>query len=185
MGTHHIALTLLFTGSLAPALVQAQCTGSIDLGPEITLCDGQTALLTPGAGYLSYHWNTGPTTASLMVGTSGTYSCTVQDVSTGNDLVVNGDFSQGAVGFTSGYIPGTGGTYGLLSNEGQYAVDSDASNTHNNFPPCTDHTGGGNMMVVNGAATAGVSIWCESLVVTPGTDYAFSAWLSTMVISNP
>ncbi len=177
---------LLFTLPLVPATALAQpCAGSIDLGPQVVLCDGQTALLTPGPGYLSYLWNTGATTASLMVGTAGTYSCTVQELSVGGDLVVNGDFSAGATGFTSSYIPGTGGTYGLLSTEGQYAVDDLGSDTHDNFPACTDHTGGGNMLVVNGASALGVSIWCETITVTPGTDYAFSAWLSTMVVENP
>ena len=177
--------------TLAPALLslvaaQAQpCTGSIDLGPYITLCDGQTALLTPGTGYLSYLWTDGTTASSLMVGTAGVYYCTVQELDAGSNLVVNGDFSAGSTGFTSGYIPGTGGTWGLLSNEGQYAVASNASATHSNFPPCTDHTGGGNMMVVNGAATAGVPVWCQSITVAPNTSYAFSAWLSSMVAQNP
>ena len=165
--------------------VHAQCNGSISLGPDVVLCEGQTTLLTPGPGYISYLWNDGFTGAVRNEGTAGVYSCTVQELAVGVNLVVNGDFSAGASGFTSGYIPGTGGTYGLLSSEGQYAVASNGTATHTNFPPCTDHTGGGNMMVVNGAATPGVSIWCQSITVTPNTNYAFSAWLSTMVVSNP
>lgn len=177
-----VALTPLFSAAL---LAQAPCSGSISLGPDVILCDGQTVLLTPGPGYLSYLWDNGATTASRMVGATGTYWCTVQQLNTSGNLVVNGDFSAGSTGFTSGYVPGTGGTWGLLSNEGQYAVASDASDTHNNFPPCTDHTGGGNMLVVNGSATPGVSIWCQSINVQPGTNYAFSAWLSTVVAENP
>ncbi len=171
---------------LAPAVVFAQpCSGSIDLGPDVALCDGQTVLLTPGPGFLGYLWDNGTTGPSRMVGVEGTYWCTVQQFTPTDNLVVNGDFSAGSTGFTSGYVPGTGGTWGLLSNEGQYAVAADASDTHNNFPPCTDHTGGGNMMVVNGSATAGVSIWCQSVTVQPGTNYAFSAWLSTIIVENP
>ncbi len=170
---------------LAPTAVFAQCTGSIDLGPDVTLCEGNTTFLTPGPGYLSYLWNDGSTVPVRNEGNAGVYICTVETFDPSVNLVVNGDFSQGATGFTSGYIPGTGGSFGLLSSEGQYAVASSGSATHTNFPPCTDHTGGGNMMVVNGAATAGVSIWCQTITVTPGTNYAFSAWLSTMVVSNP
>lgn len=177
---------VLLTALLPGAMLRAQdCLGSMDLGPDVVLCDGQTVNLTPGAGYLSYLWSTGATTPTLMVGTPGTYYCTVQDLSVASDLVVNGDFSAGDTGFTSGYVPGTGGTWGLLSNEGQYAVASNATATHSNFAPCTDHTGGGNMMVVNGAATAGVSVWCQTITVTPNTNYAFSAWLASMVPSNP
>lgn len=178
---------LLFVPAVAmlPVAGAAQCTGSIDLGADTTLCAGQTLLLTPGPGYLSYAWDNGSTGATRIVGASGTYHCTVQELEPGGNLVLNGDFSAGATGFTSGYVPGTGGSWGLLSNEGQYAVAADASATHNNFPPCTDHTGGGNMLVVNGSATLGVSIWCQTITVEPGTDYAFSAWLSTIVAENP
>lgn len=178
-------ILLLFCLGLAPSVSHAQCTGSIDLGPDVVLCEGQTVLLTPGPGYLSYLWNDGSVAAVRNVGTAGVYTCTVEALETGSDLVVNGDFSAGATGFTSGYIPGTGGTWGLLSQEGQYAVASDASTTHSNFPACTDHTGGGNMMVVNGAATPGVAVWCQSIAVDPGTTYAFSAWLATIVVTNP
>lgn len=170
---------------LVQGRVVAQCTGSIDIGPDTTLCAGQTLLLTPGPGYLSYVWDDGSTGATRIVAGPGTFHCTVQELEPGGNLVVNGDFSGGATGFTSGYIPGTGGSWGLLSSEGQYAVAADASATHNNFPPCTDHTGGGNMLVVNGAATPGVSIWCQTVAVQPGTDYAFSAWLQTIVAQNP
>jgi gliding motility-associated-like protein len=180
---YFVLLPLAF--SLAPFAAHAQCTGSIDLGPDVVLCEGQTTLLTPGPGFLSYLWNDGSTVPVLNEGDAGVYSCTVQELSVGSNLVVNGDFSAGANGFTSGYIPGTGGSFGLLSTEGQYAVAGNASDTHTNFPPCTDHTGGGNLMVVNGAATAGVSVWCQSVTVVPGTTYAFSAWLSSMVVSNP
>jgi gliding motility-associated-like protein len=176
---------LLTVAFLAPHRLAAQCTGSIDLGPDTTLCTGQTIALTPGPGYLSYVWDNGSTGVTRMVSAPGTYHCTVQELEPGGNLVVNGDFSAGATGFTSGYIPGTGGQWGLLSNEGQYAVAANASTTHNNFPPCTDHTGGGAMMVVNGAATPGVAVWCQTVPVQPGTDYAFSAWLQTIVAQNP
>lgn len=176
---------LLFVAFMAQHRLAAQCTGSIDLGPDTTLCAGQTLSLSPGPGYLSYAWDNASTGATRMVSAAGTYHCTVQELDPSGNLVANGDFSAGATGFTSGYIPGNGGQWGLLSNEGQYAVATDASTTHNNFPPCTDHTGGGAMMVVNGAATPGVSVWCQTVAVQPGTDYAFSAWLQTIVAQNP
>ncbi|MBK7945980.1 MAG: hypothetical protein IPJ85_12065, partial [Flavobacteriales bacterium] len=177
--------------TLAPALLSllaahAQpCASGIDLGQDLTLCDGQTVVLTPARATSATCGPAAPPATRSMVGSPGVYYCTVQELDAGSNLVVNGDFSAGATGFTSGYVPGTGGTWGLLSNEGQYAVASNASATHNNFPPCTDHTGGGNMMVVNGAATAGIPVWCQSITVAPNTSYAFSAWLSTMVAQNP
>ncbi|MCB0764696.1 MAG: gliding motility-associated C-terminal domain-containing protein [Flavobacteriales bacterium] len=163
----------------------AQCTGSISLGNDTTLCTGQTIILSPGPGFLSYLWEDGSTAAAHTASTPGVYSCEVRELDLGGDLVVNGDFSAGAVGFTSGYQPGQGGSFGLLSLEGTYAVAANASATHNNFAGCTDHTGGGNMLVVNGAQTPGVSVWCQSITVVPGTDYAFNAWLTSVISENP
>ena len=96
-------------------------------------------------------------------------------------------FNAGAVGFTSDYIPGTGGTWGLLSNEGTYAVSDNPALTHTNFAPCMDHTGDavGNMMVINGAAQANQNVWCQTVSVTPGTDYEFGAWVAMVINSSP
>jgi gliding motility-associated-like protein len=103
-----------------------------------------------------------------------------------NNLVTNGDFSAGNSGFTSGYVYGTGGPWGILSLEGQYAIATSPSLTHSAFASYGDHTtGSGNMMVVNGAATPNVSIWCQTINVQPNTDYQFSTWVSTAYTQSP
>lgn len=64
--------------------------------------------------------------------------------------IVNGDFSDGNVGFISDYTnPTFGGAWGLLSNESTYAITNDASSVHLNFNG-TDHTNppNGNFMVI-------------------------------------
>jgi len=99
--------------------------------------------------------------------------------------ITNGDFSAGATGFTTEYDPGSGGAFGLLSDEGEYVISSNTSLTHSNFASCTDHTGGGDMMVVNGATTPGEAVWCQMVTVLPGRDYAFSAWLMSAIAQNP
>ena len=87
---------------------------------------------------------------TAVVNQTTTYTVNVSGTSNMN-LITNGNFNAGFAGFTSDYIPGTGGPFGLLSSEGQYAVSTNASLTHTNFANCPDHTGGGNMLVVNGA----------------------------------
>ncbi|MBS1581018.1 MAG: gliding motility-associated C-terminal domain-containing protein [Bacteroidetes bacterium] len=164
---------------------RGQCNNPPTLGNDTTLCAGETLLITPGPGFMSYLWDNGSPFNLRAVSETGTYTCTVQTDVLLENAVVNGDFSEGAAGFTSDYVPGTGGTWGLLSAEGTYAVTTNAQNVHNNFSPCNDHSGSGNMLVVNGAATAGATIWCQTVPVTPNTDYAFSTWLSSVTPSNP
>ncbi len=173
------------------------CNLSVTTNPSnITICNpGQTITLnanisggtpqliqwTPTAGVANP--NAANTTA-VATG-SGVYQVTVSALSTDN-LIVNGDFSAGASGFTSDYIPGTGGAFGLLSLEGQYAVATNPNLTHTNFANCNDHSPGtGNMMVVNGAGVANQNVWCQNVTVTPNTNYGFSAWIASVVAASP
>src|SRR5690606_4816203 len=101
---------------------------------------------------------------------------------TGNDLIVNGDFEQGNTGFTSGYIYSTPNP---LGGPGYYTVSTAVSNGW--WPGCADHTpsGSGNMFISDGAnntsgVSAGTSAWCQTVNVSPNTDYAFSTWLTNI-----
>ncbi len=164
----------------------AQCVDNFSIGNDTTVCAGTSLLLNAGPGYVDYLWNNGHTGQTRTVTGAGTYSCRVTEFNMQGDLVVNGNFSAGATGFTTDLVPGTGGSWGLLSNPGQYAVTTNSSLVHNNFASCTDHTGsGGRMMVVNGSDAPGLNVWCQTITVQPGVDYAFSAWLMTVVLPNP
>lgn len=88
--------------------------------------------------------------------------------------------------YSSDYVPGPGGTWGPLSVEGSYAIASNANDAHNNFAPCTDHTSGtGLFLVVNGSTDANANIWCQTVNISPNTDYLFSTWVATMISENP
>jgi len=180
------ATALTFVASALTVSAVAQCTDNFSLGNDTTLCTGAFLLLNAGAGYQSYLWEDGSSTQTHIAYGAGNYSCTVTDFGTSGELVVNGDFSSGATGFSSDYIPGTGGTYGLLSNAGTYAVSTNPQLTHVNFQSFGDHTTGfGSMLVMNGAEIINQNVWCQTVVVTPNTDYAFSAWLASAVSESP
>lgn len=179
---------LIFIIVIGSSQISAQCSFwtevPVNLGNDTTICAGADLVLDAGAeyNYEFYSWSTGQATQSITVNTPGQYIITTGMV--GSNLVVNGDFSAGATGFTSGYVPGTGGSWGLLSVEGTYAAATSPSAVHTNFLPCTDHTTGtGNMLVVNGAGTP-VSLWCQTITVTPNTDYLFSTWI-TNALNDP
>jgi gliding motility-associated-like protein len=103
----------------------------------------------------------------------------------GIELVSNGDFSQGNTSFSSSYNyfnqtppPDMG--------EGLYAVVPIPNDIHNGFASCPDHTTGtGNQMVINGATQTNVTLWCQTINVTPNTDYLFSTWVQSVSTGNP
>ena len=153
----------------------------VEIGNDTILCQGQTLLLDAGTGYDSYLWNNGSVGPTLNVNSPGTYSVIVNTL--GANLIVNGDFELGNTGFSTDYNQGTGGTYGLLSNEGTYAVSSSPSLVHNNFSFCNDQTvaPGVNQLIVNGSAVPNENIWCQTIPVQPNTIYEFGAWVSSVV----
>ncbi len=108
---------------------------------------------------------------------NGKAQCGACEYPSGN-LVVNGDFEQGDVGFTTDYNYATvNGPWGLLSFEGVYVIGSNA-NTYHTFFAGFDHTNppNGLFMIVNGASTPNTNVWCQTIAVTPNTVYSFSAW---------
>ena len=153
---------------------------SVNLGPDTTLCTGQTITLNAATSgpYDTYRWNNNSTAPTRFVTGPGTYSVKVGKL--GSNQIVNGDFESGNTGFTTGYAVGTGGTWGLVSNPGTYAITSSPFSAHSNFTPCADHTTapGTQMMVVNGSGTPGINVWCQNVPVQANTDYQFGSWVS-------
>ena len=183
-----ILLLLMLAGSL----YSQNCTVTIDLPSEVILCEAGTADLIAEVNgtFLNAQWapvtgiadpNSISTTVDLS--TSGSYTLSIESISE-MELIFNGDFSQGDTGFTSDYVYGTGGGVGLLSNEGQYAIADDSGDTHNHFADCSDHTGGGNMMVINASGDLS-DLWCQQVTVSENTDYQFSAWVTSVTSQNP
>ena len=154
-----------------------------------------TANATPQP--VTYVWNTGSTASTILVDRAGPYNLTATTpqgcsatsfTNVAQELVYNGDFSLGNVGFTSAYgnnqAPYTGGSTGLWP-ETLYAVDSNARIHHSNFFG-TDHTtGNGNFMIVNGAGYDTTTVWRQSFAVQPNTTYYFSAWAMSLNRVSP
>ncbi len=106
----------------------------------------------------------------------------------GQDLVNNGQFTNGNTGFSSSYTyissPSSPGSYGALTSEGTYAVGNNASNWHNNFQGAHDHTtGNGNYMIINGNTNPGATVWSQSITIEPYTYYVFNTWVTTVCAS--
>ena len=113
----------------------------------------------------------------LYVSHSGWYYLTTTALLPPN-LVVNGDFSAGSTGFSTGY---TVEGYGSTSTPGYYAVDTNPFLYDGAWPVMGDHTTGtGKMLIVDGAYSSSTDFWCESVPVTTGTNYLFTVWIALL-----
>ena len=165
------------------------CNITVDAGSNDTICSpGETVNLngiitgnfidatwSPAAGISNPN---APATTAIVDSTT-TYTLTVRSINDQN-LITNGNFSQGNIGFTSDYINNNSD----IRPEGRYAVVSNGRDPHSAFANCNDHTGGGLMMVVNASGQPN-NVWCQTITIQPNTDYLFSAWAASMVSQNP
>jgi len=183
---------------ISNVLGQSACTVTVDAGNNIAICSPSILQLNgstsaTGTNIRSISWTpisglNNPTilTPTAAVSAPITYRLSVTALSDSN-MVVNGNFDAGISGFTTAYALGTGGTYGLLSDAATYAISTNPRLTHTNFAIFGDHTTGtGNMMVINGDTASGnLPLICQTIPVTPYTDYDFSIWAATCVSSSP
>lgn len=114
--------------------------------------------------------------------------CPDGSITSKENLVRNGDFSQGNNFFESDY------KYELNTicaephwlPEGMYSILPSPTMAHCNFADCRDHTfGNSNMLVVNGATIPNQVIWKQKVSVNPNTTYYFSTWICNAVGSAP
>ncbi len=178
---------------------QSTCPTSISAGTDTLLCDPQTIgtqaqIISSRLDALDWSplgtvipQNATDLSPTITI-TETTWITLEADFYAAQNLVVNGDFSQGNTGFSSDYNLGNStGPIGPLAGEGQYLISNNPQATHTGFAPCEDHTPGteSNMMVVNGSPVDDARIYCQTVSVTPGTDLRFEAWFATVVPQNP
>lgn len=182
-------LVLVLSGAaFAHAGVRKNNCTTAETAPADTIdACGTSAVLNSGTipGYSNPTWSDGSTGSTFTATSSGTYWWQV----TGANIVANGNFSAGNVGFTSSYsMPSScaGCCCGVLTREGTYSVNTNPHNVHSRFTSMSDHTSGsGKMLVVNGASVVGVTVWKEDITVQPNTNYVFSVWATSVNPVSP
>lgn len=169
-GCDSIITTVLLS---ATSLLQTSNDTAICLGGNVQLnaTGGGTYIWSPAATLSN------PNIANPIATPTQTTTYTVTTEITLGNMIANGDFEQGNIGFTSNYTNNIS-----VYNEGTYYVSPNPQLNHPNFSACTDHTTGtGNMMVVNGAGTPNNIVWQQNISVNPNTNYNFSAWVENVV----
>ncbi len=146
---------------------------------DTIICSGNSIVMHT-VGFDQYHWspsvglsdpNISDPVATPFINT--TY--VVSGFSEGHNLISNGDFEQGNIGFTSQY------TYNPtnIGANGDYALTDNVIDVHPLGYPCMDHTtGNGLLMAVNGGPIPNTTVWQQSVPVDPQTEYIFSAWVT-------
>ncbi len=103
------------------------------------------------------------------------------------NLISNGGFESGNnSGFSSSYTyiangnSNNTGCYGA----GSFAVVNNPSNCHNLWYSFGPHSGDW-MMVANGSGSSSDAVWSETLSVSAGHSYNFSAWAASVYPTSP
>ncbi len=167
-----------FSISLFPGLLPVE----IAIQGGDTICAGEFVTLTAsGANTGIFEWSNGFPTSVITVSPMEETNYIVSSSAPGQELIVNGDFEQGNIGFTSDHD-----FHQLPSNGMCQSCYGVAPSPPDAWTQCGDHTsGGGNQMVFNAATTPGLSSWCQTISVTPNTDYNFSFWAQTINSGSP
>ncbi len=176
-------------------------TPEVSISADYCTNPGEVILTASPASGVSYLWSTGETTQSITVDVVGNYSVEVTtnsggctgstEMNVGQELVTNGDFTAGNVGFTSGYAykaDSSGYNMELYDDSGNnaYGVGTNGQNYHPSFwgkDHTNNTTGDRNFMLVNGHGS--IVVWEETVAVEPNTNYYYSAWGMNINPSSP
>lgn len=168
--------------------VQDTYDKSIVLTHDTTVCKSVPLQLNSMGGYDTYCWKpdaglSDPNAQNPVAKPLVTTKYGISVTKTGDNLVFNGDFSAGDIGFTSNYQDSTNGH--SVYSVGTYTVDTTATIWHPFLARCHDH-GGNKMLIANGKDSIGAFVWKQTINnITPNTNYVFSAWVQSMSIANP
>jgi gliding motility-associated-like protein len=179
----HSALNGSCGNSVVKIISVAVIKDDIILTPDTIICSGSSKQLK-SVPSLNFCWS--PTTFLNDPNSPNPITSTPQNITyylnaevTGNNIIMNGDFNNGNIGFSSDYIFANPNI-----TEGQYFVGQNPQAWNASLSSCKDHTtGSGNMLLVNGAPTP--NVWKETISVTPNTNYAFSTWVQALWPPNP
>jgi hypothetical protein len=181
----------------------------VTIVPDYCVVGGKVQLVAnSNVAGTTWLWNTGQTTQSILVDLSGVYSVTATSpnccaatefVSIAQELVINGDFTDGntvdpagITGFNTGYmylpdLPGVDNELEPDNGTRGYSIATNGRNLHRNFWGL-DHTGNStgprNMMVVNGKGPQ-LTIWEQTVIIEPNTEYYFSAFAMSLNNAGP
>lgn len=189
MKNNHLPSCLIVAFICLSQSLSAQCGIDVDAGEDITICAPLTPINLNGSingSFASFSWvppNAVVTPNSLQTGVWVSQTTSFVLKARTNELmpnmVVNPGFEDGNTGFYNSlnYSPGD------LTHPNTYDVLKNPQAANDALSHCADHTSGdGNMLASTTSYTPGLpTLWCQTVPVTPYTDYYFSYWATRLI----
>lgn len=156
---------------------------------DTSICSGDNFQIKVQDTGIAYCWASSNTTISsntvnpiVSPIANTTYSFYKQSIA--NNLVINGDFESGNVGFQTdyNYHPATAGGV-----QGIYNINNNPNIWLSAFGACSDHTAGftnDKMMMIDGSTQSNTIVWKQTLTIQPNTSYLLSAWATSIASQN-
>ena len=196
-GTYTLSISDAFSTVTQPGIIII-APSDLSVNSPRTICAGTPTTLSVSGTSTGFLWSANPTDTSLNAtnNTSAsptvspnfttTYTVTSTSNSPSANMVTNGDFSQGNLGFSSDYLYiSNAGTSGV---QRAYGVVTAATSWFQFFPSCNiEHTTGtGKMMIIDGSTVnaGNDKVWGQTITVQPNQNYTFSYWVQTIALPN-
>ena len=161
---------------------------------DTSVCPNSNLQISVSGGNGNYNWSAIPVDPTLTLALNDSISVspvlnTIYTVATNDlniNLLYNGTFEDGNIGFYSGYTS----LFPINTNgiQAAYGITVNASFWDSIFSPCVDHTYGngiGKMMVLDGAVSGNNPFWKQTIAVEKNKNYTFSYFAQSLTGSNP
>ena len=181
-----LLFTILFSSLIQFAFSQVNCT--ISTNNDTSICKKGLLELSISGNANDIQWlnekgiKISNQSSTIQKIDSSTKFYVINKIPFGNELIVDGGFENGGNSFTSDYYSSC--TAGTMP-QGAYCIAVNSGYFHAGWSDCTDHIGSGKMLVSDGAVKQNEKIWCQTVAVDQNKDYAFSAWITTVIKLNP
>lgn len=168
---------------VANASMPNPCNLVVNAGPDITVCEGSGKMLdgdVSGSNF-SFEWTPAdglddPTALKPTASPSMTTTYTLTAMATSDNLINNGDFENGSI------APGLT-NYVYVPDAVQIATNYANNYTIIDYPAISAQFGcdtrGTYSLVIHGSS--GTTFWCQTIPVSPNTDYKLSFWLMSVL----
>jgi gliding motility-associated-like protein len=197
-GTYTVSVTDAASLPFTQSNIAIAAPNDLVVSAPTSTCAGQPVSLSVSGGANSFTWTASPADPSLTSPNSAnptvsplvttTYTVTSGTASNPTNLVPNGDFSQGNVGFISEYSYITDPT--VYGTQTAYDIVTNPNSWFSPFSNMADHTtGNGKLMVLDGATdpAGDFLVWRNDtpITVVPNKDYTFSYYIASVASGNP